>query len=93
MTKYNIYNPSTARRIIHSGVAGAKHIEILPRQSIENVELSDNVAENLMERHEADPDNELKLDIADEAAGSKFVAGKIKIDESKVEVVKSKANR
>lgn len=86
---YNIWNPATARRIIHSGVAGSKPIEILPRASVENVELTDVIAEDLMQRFENDPENELRLDFAGEAP--KPAARRIKIDESKIEVIKGKS--
>ena len=90
MTAFDIYNPATARRIIHSGVAGAKPIEILPRQIVQNVELQDHIAEDLMLRHSRDPDNELRLEIVSDEPQQKAPAMKITIDESKVTVVKGK---
>lgn len=91
MAKYDIYNPATARRIIHSGVAGSRPIEILPRETVQGVELADIIAERLIERNAKDPENELKLEFADDQP--KFEAMKIKIDESKIDVVPSKGKR
>lgn len=50
MAKYNIYNPATARRVIHNGLAESRSIEIPPHSSKEGVELADHVALELMER-------------------------------------------
>lgn len=86
--KYSIYNPSSARRVIHSGVAGSKPIEILPRRTVDGVELAEHIAKDLHERFELDPENELRLTEIPE--GEKPPAMKMKVDDSKIEVVKAK---
>lgn len=87
--KYDIYNPTTARRIIHNGMEESRQIEILPRSSVTGVELADIVASKLIARSKADLDGELRLTehAASEEESSPF---KMTIDESKVEIVKAK---
>lgn len=87
--KYDIYNPTTARRIIHNGMEESRQIEILPRSSVTGVELADIVASKLIARSKADLDGELRLTehSAPEKESSPF---KMTIDESKVEIVKAK---
>lgn len=89
--KYDIYNPTTARRVIHTGTAESRPVEILPRSSVTGVELADHIADRLLSRSKADLDGELRLtehvsEVAVEASPIKMA-----IDESKVGVLKAKA--
>lgn len=88
MKAYNIYNPSPARRIIHSGGEVSRAIEIRPRSSVSNVMLADNVAERLIALGNTDKERELQLSLFTEE--QKVPAMKMTIDESKIGVLKGK---
>lgn len=89
--KYDLYNPSTARRIIHDGTEGSRPVEILPRSSVTGIELADNIASTLIARSKADLDNELRITehVAEPEEG-KAPALKMTVDDSKVSIVKAK---
>jgi hypothetical protein len=89
MTRYTIYNPSTARRIIHSGGEVSRTIEIRPRSSVENVELADHVAIRLLDLAK-DTDNELQLTEFKPAPEQKIPAMKMTVKEEGVTVVKGR---
>ena len=89
--KYDIYNPTTARRIIHTGTAESRPVEILPRSSVTGVELADHIAERLLARSKADLDNELRLtEHVEVESEEKAPALKLTVDDSKVSIVKAK---
>lgn len=46
MAKYDIYNPTRARRVIFDGLTN-RRVEILPGQTVEGVPLADSVVERL----------------------------------------------
>jgi hypothetical protein len=89
--KYDIYNPTTARRIIHNGLEESRQIEILPRSSVTGVELADIVASKLIARSKADLDGELRLtEHVTEVVEEDGPKMKLSVDDSKVSIVKAK---
>ena len=87
--KVTLYNPSTARRIIHTGGAESRTIEILPHKSVENIELADPVVERLRSMQARDPENELRVtELAETTATTP--AMKMGVKDAGVSVVKAK---
>jgi hypothetical protein len=94
MTKrYDIYNPSPARRIIHNGLAEPRAIEVLPRKSVDGVELADSVAERLIALSKTDPNTELHLKEVVPSDEEKIPAMKMTVDDSKIDVIKARGRR
>lgn len=89
MTKYDLYNPTSARRIIHTGTEESRAVEILPRVSVDAVELADHVAKSLINRATKNPEGELRIRMSEDAPDGAGI--KMTIDESKVSIVKAKA--
>ena len=88
--KVTLYNPSTARRIIHTGGAESRAIEILPHKSVENIELADSVVERLRSMQARDPENELHVKEVVETTATTVPAMKMGVKDAGVTVVKAK---
>ena len=103
--KYDLFNPSSARRIIHDNLPSARRIEILPKGTVKAQALADHVVTHLRAAFKRDPLNELHIS---ESAGVELDADgaerkapltdnripvqtrELKIDEAGVTVLKAK---
>lgn len=97
--KYDLFNPSSARRLIHDNLPSARRYEIPPKGTVKNVGLADHVVTHLRAAFQRDPMGELHItesNIVEEAEAAPSPESRIpvqamqmQIDEEKVTIIKA----